>query len=166
MATRPRGARATRGNRDLGVGMKRKHVPIYLTYDPEVDALAIQLSHGKGRPISREIAPGIYVDFDSRNRIVALEVLDASHHVPRANLQRLESPEEYLTLREAAKESGLSPTTLRVQIRNGRIKATKKGRDWLIGSTELFNYLSEIEGPVWIADPPRRPSRQQRARSA
>ena len=145
--------------------MKRRHKPIYLTYDPKVDARAIQLSHGKGRPISREIAPGIYVDFDSRDRIVALEVLDASHHVPRANLQRLESPEEYLTLREAAKESGLSPTTLRVQIRNGRIRATKKGRDWLINDTDLENYLSEIEGPVWIAEAPPRRTRQQRARS-
>jgi excisionase family DNA binding protein len=146
--------------------MPRKLVPIYLTYDAEVDALALQLSNGKGHIRSREIAPGIYVDFDSEDHIVALEILDASQHVPRANLKRLRSPAEHLTLREAAKESGLSPTTLRVQIRNGRIRATKKGRDWLINDTDLENYLSEIEGPVWIADHPRRRNRQQRARLA
>ena len=144
----------------------RKLLPIYLTYDPAVDAFALQLSNGKGRIISREIAPGIYVDFDSRDRIIALEILDASHHVPRANLKRLRSPAEYLTLREAAKESGLSPTTLRVQIRNGRIPATKKGRDWLIEGTDLWNYLEELEGPAWIADPPPSRTRPPRARSA
>jgi excisionase family DNA binding protein len=146
--------------------MPRKLVPIYLTYDPEVDAFALQLSHGKGHIRSREIAPGIYVDFDSADHIVALEILDASHHVPKANLKRLRSPAQDLTLREAAKESGLSPTTLRVQIRNGRIRATKKGRDWLINDTDLENYLSEIEGPVWIPDHPRRRNRQERVRSA
>lgn len=146
--------------------MPRKLVPIYLTYDPEVDAFALQLRNGKGRIVTREIAPGVYVDFDARDRIIALEILDASHHIPRANLKRLRSPTDYLTLREAAKESGLSPTTLRVQIRNGRIRATKKGRDWLINDTDLFNYLAEIEGPVWIADPPSIRNRRQRARSA
>ena len=46
-----------------------------------------------------------------------------------------------LTLAEAAEETGLSPSTLRVQIRNGRLKATKVGRDWLVTRPALRAYL-------------------------
>ena len=49
-----------------------------------------------------------------------------------------------LTLREAAKIGNLSPTTLRVQIRNGRIKGTKIGRDWMITLDELRTYLRSV----------------------
>jgi excisionase family DNA binding protein len=50
----------------------------------------------------------------------------------------------YLTLKEAARQAGLSPITLRVQIRNGRIKATKVGRDWLVARDELRAYLKSV----------------------
>jgi excisionase family DNA binding protein len=50
----------------------------------------------------------------------------------------------YLTLAEAAKQAGLSPSTLRVQIWNGRIKATKVGRDWVITRDELRAYLKSV----------------------
>jgi excisionase family DNA binding protein len=49
-----------------------------------------------------------------------------------------------LTLREAAKQAGLSANTLRVQIWNGRIKATKVGRDWVITRDELRAYLKSV----------------------
>jgi excisionase family DNA binding protein len=51
---------------------------------------------------------------------------------------------DILTLPQAAKLAGLSPITLRVQIRNGRIKATKVGRDWVTTRGELRAYLKSV----------------------
>lgn len=46
-----------------------------------------------------------------------------------------------LTLGEAAAESGLAASTLRVQLNAGRLKGEKRGRDWFVDSTSLLNYL-------------------------
>ncbi len=48
-----------------------------------------------------------------------------------------------MTLNEAARLLGLSPDTLRVQIRNGRLKATKRGRDWWVTKGEVERYERE-----------------------
>jgi len=45
-----------------------------------------------------------------------------------------------LTLTEAAGLLGLSPTTLRIQIRNGKLKARKLGRDWIVSRAEVDRY--------------------------
>jgi len=50
----------------------------------------------------------------------------------------------YLTLKEAAQQAGLSPVTLRVQIRNKRLKALKVGRDWFVERGELRAYLKSV----------------------
>jgi excisionase family DNA binding protein len=120
------------------------------TYDPTVDALAIQFRDGAKRPATKEVAPGLFLDFDREGRLVALELLDASRHIARAELDQLPTGGRLLTLAEAAQlakreKATLSPVTLRVQIRNGRIPATKRGRDWLIHETDLINYLESRE---------------------
>jgi excisionase family DNA binding protein len=46
-----------------------------------------------------------------------------------------------LTLAEAAQEAGLDPSTLRWQIKNGKLEAMKKGRDWLVTRSALTRYL-------------------------
>ena len=51
-----------------------------------------------------------------------------------------------LSLRQAADELGLSPQTLRVQIHNGVLKATKISRDWVVTSDEVERYRSEVVG--------------------
>jgi len=45
-------------------------------YDPEVDALYVNLSE---RPAveSEEVAPGVVLDFDADNRLVGIELLNA-----------------------------------------------------------------------------------------
>lgn len=50
---------------------------------------------------------------------------------------------DYLTLAEAAEIADLSPATLRWQIRNGRLKARKIGRDWFVTRGELDAYLAQ-----------------------
>jgi len=53
-----------------------------------------------------------------------------------------------LTLTEAAGLLGLSPTTLRIQIRNGKLKARKLGRDWIVSKAEVERYRRESLQPV------------------
>ena len=51
-----------------------------------------------------------------------------------------------MTVGEAAKHLGLSPATLRRQIANGRMTATKLGRDWDIAADEVARYRAESRG--------------------
>ena len=58
-----------------------------------------------------------------------------------------------MTLAEAAEVLGLSPITLRVQVRNGRLSAYKDGRDWRVGWPAIESYRAGSLGR-----PGRRPS--------
>jgi excisionase family DNA binding protein len=149
-----------------------------LTYDPQADALMIILVEQSGRNasrprvVSREIAPGMFLDLDHRGNPLGIEVLDASARIPRRELNALPSPARVLSLAEAAKESRLSPDTLRSQINKGRLKATKRGRDWAVSETDLVNYLesrdargrpSRLDSSVGRVRPMKRPERRTRA---
>lgn len=46
----------------------------------------------------------------------------------------------HVTLKEAAELLGVTPDTLRQQIRAGRLKATKRGRDWWVTKGEVDRY--------------------------
>lgn len=45
-----------------------------------------------------------------------------------------------MTLKEAAAILGVTPDTLRQQIAAGRLKATKRGRDWWVTKGEVERY--------------------------
>lgn len=45
-----------------------------------------------------------------------------------------------MTLKEAAEALGLSPSTLRVQIRNGKLRAQKWGNQWSVSPKEVARY--------------------------
>jgi len=51
-----------------------------------------------------------------------------------------------LTLIQVAEALGLEPSTLRHQIRNGRLRATKVGRDWVVTPREVERYRRERLG--------------------
>jgi excisionase family DNA binding protein len=53
-----------------------------------------------------------------------------------------------LTLAEAADILNLSPTTLRVQVRNGKLRAVKRGRDWHVSQQEVDRYAAENKREV------------------
>lgn len=52
----------------------------------------------------------------------------------------------YVTVSEAADMLGISPATIRHQIRNQRLKARKLGRDWDIDPQELGRYRAQSLG--------------------
>lgn len=53
-----------------------------LRIDKEADALYLRLDNAKVVE-SEQIAPGVIVDFDNKNRVVALEVLNVSKRQPK-----------------------------------------------------------------------------------
>jgi excisionase family DNA binding protein len=53
-----------------------------------------------------------------------------------------------LTLTEAAALLDLSPITLRLQVRNGKLLAHKRGRDWFVSEREVERYRAENKREV------------------
>jgi excisionase family DNA binding protein len=51
-----------------------------------------------------------------------------------------------MTLKEAAAILDLKPDTLRIQIRNGRMRGRKRGRDLFVTRTEVDRYQRESLG--------------------
>lgn len=70
-----------------------------------------------------------------------------------------------MTLRDAAKQLGITADTLRAQIRRGRLRAIKPGRDWLVETVEVARYKRNSLGRLGR---PRRGTRtsESRARNA
>jgi len=48
-----------------------------------------------------------------------------------------------LTLEEAARQLGVAASTLRVQIRNGKLKGSKIGPLWVVSPREVERYRRE-----------------------
>lgn len=111
------------------------------TYDPQADALSIDLVVDGVRARTVKVEAGILAHLDAQNRLIELEIIGASAFYSVDELKGFESPAEYLTLARAAKESGLSHNTLRLLVNQGKLRATKRGRDWVVTTADLWNYL-------------------------
>lgn len=48
-----------------------------------------------------------------------------------------------MSITEAAKALGLSPKTLRQQIKNRKLRAHKMGRNWFVAADEVARYAAE-----------------------
>lgn len=114
-----------------------------ITYDANVDALAIQFVERPRSARTEEVGEGINFDFNSRGKLIAIEILDATRFAPQQDLKQLPKTSTELTLQEAAKETKgqLEPDTLRSLIHKGRLKGRKVGRDWKVELADLYTYL-------------------------
>ena len=112
-----------------------------IEYSKDVDALAISFVDRPRSARTKKVFEGINLDFDSKGRLVMIEILDASRFASPETLSELPATSRELTLAEAAKESGLEPDTLRRLINNRRLKARKVGRDWKVELADLYTYL-------------------------
>ncbi len=111
------------------------------TYDQLSDALTIVLADSEVEE-TKNIAPGVEVDYDSTGRVIAIELLHASNKYDVGHIV-LEAPDPYLSLVEAGELVGISPTTLRHQIVRGVLPGTKIGRNWAVHHRDLFKYATE-----------------------
>jgi uncharacterized protein YuzE len=54
------------------------------TYDPEADAMFLWFGpEGMTSARTKEVAPGIMLDFDAGGRVIGIEVLDVSERMTR-----------------------------------------------------------------------------------
>jgi excisionase family DNA binding protein len=72
----------------------------------------------------------------------------------------------HLTISEAALQLGLAPATLRAQIRNGRLEATKVGPIFLVQRSELERYRRDSLGKVGRPDGARDSKPRSRSRQS
>lgn len=112
-----------------------------ISYDDVADVVGFELSPTPAS-YTREQGNGVLVGYDEGNRVVSIQVLDASKHFDNETLALLRSPATPLSLAEASKESGLAAATLRVLLNSGRLKGAKRGRDWIVTLAELKTYLA------------------------
>jgi excisionase family DNA binding protein len=112
-----------------------------ITYDKESDVLAILLADAEVEE-TRNIAPGVEVDYDSGGRVLAIEFLNAGKKYDLRGAE-LEGPDPFYSLAAAGALFGLSPTTLRHQIDRGVLKGVKMGRNWVVHRDDLDAYMKE-----------------------
>ncbi len=68
-------------------------------YHPESDMLYIKLAEGISTE-SEEIAPGVVLDFDAKNRVLGVEIEDASKSIDLSRLELKSLPLVNLVLSE------------------------------------------------------------------
>jgi uncharacterized protein YuzE len=68
-------------------------------YFPDTDMLHIKLADGTSME-SEEIAPGVVLDFDDRNRAIGVEIEDASKFIDLSRLELKAFPLSNLILSE------------------------------------------------------------------
>lgn len=68
-------------------------------YYPDTDMLYIKLADGASTE-SEEIAPGVVLDFDERNRVIGVEIEDASKFIDLSRLELRAMPIANLVLSE------------------------------------------------------------------
>jgi excisionase family DNA binding protein len=111
-----------------------------VTYDPVSDVVAFELTE-TAVARTKEQGGGVVVALAKNGNVLGVQVFDASKHFEASTLAQLQSPVVYLSLLEAAEESGLTAGTLRVLLNNGRLKGEKRGRDWFVTAADLDTYL-------------------------
>ena len=112
-----------------------------ITYDREADVLAILLADEEVEE-TKNLAPGVEADYDSKGRILAVEFLNASKKYDLTGSD-LEDPDPYYSLAAAGAMFDLSPTTLRHQIGRGVLRGTKFGRNWVVHRDDLEDYMGK-----------------------
>jgi uncharacterized protein YuzE len=132
-------------------------------YDRQADAAYISVGRRRKVNTTEHASHHVAVDFDRNGYVVGIEILNARAHFG-PDIDKLPSAVEELSLAEAAARCRppRSPTTLRVQIRNGRLKATKRRRDWVVTAANLENYLEAVESGRVSEGTPSRPGRRAR----
>lgn len=137
-----------------------------LTYDKAVDALYIEARAKAKVARTMKVSETVRVDFDAEGRLVGIEILDATYHLGKPGVAKLpEVQAEEILLADAAKEADRSPETLRWAIHAGKLRARKRGRDWVVTAVDVMNYLEAVESgrepkvPSADAKAPRRRKR-------
>jgi len=112
-----------------------------LTYDPEADSLLLTLADPDEQAESwAEPAEGVILDFDAHHSPISLEIQNASRRYPKSALSSV-NIQQPIALAQLANEYGLTEAHLRKLAVNGRLQASKIGRNWAATRAALEDYL-------------------------
>lgn len=59
-----------------------------ITFDPKNDVMCIKFQEGKYE-VSKEIDEGVIIDMTKDNKIMAIEILDASERIPKMEIKKI-----------------------------------------------------------------------------
>lgn len=68
-------------------------------------------------------------------------------NVKAAEIRRAARQKKQLTCIEAADLTGYSPDHLSLMLRQGKLRGDKRGRDWFVEASSLYDYVQENPRP-------------------
>ena len=96
-------------------------------HDSEIDYLSIDFTDEI--EAKSEYKEGIIVRYDKKGHVIGLDITDS---------MKLFTSSDLMTLQEACAFLGISESTMRRRIKNGKIKYTKEGKDYRFKKSEVI----------------------------
>ena len=96
-------------------------------HDSDVDYLSIDFT--KEIEAKSEYKDGIIVRYDKKGNVIGLDITDS---------MKLFASSDLMTLQEACAFLGISESTMRRRIKDGKIKYTKEGKDYRFKKSEVI----------------------------
>lgn len=96
-------------------------------HDPEIDYLSIDFTNEvESKSVYKD---GVIVRYDKKGHVIGIDITDS---------MKLFASSDLMTLQEACEFLGISESTMRRRIRDGRVKYTKEGKDYRFKKSEII----------------------------
>lgn len=96
-------------------------------HDSEIDYLSIDFTEGvEARSVYKD---GIIVRYDKKGHVIGIDITDS---------MKLFASSDMMTLQEACAFLGISESTMRRKIRDGKIKFVKQGKDYRFKKSDII----------------------------
>ena len=96
-------------------------------HDSEIDYLSIDFTDEiESKSVYKD---GVIVRYDKKGNVIGIDITDS---------MKLFASSDLMTLQEACSFLGISESTMRRRIRDGKIKYTKEGKDYRFKKSEVI----------------------------
>lgn len=100
-------------------------------HDSDIDYLSIDFTDEvESKSIYKD---GVIIRYDKKGHVIGIDITDSMKLFASSNL---------MTLQEACAFLGISESTMRRRIKNGKIKYTKEGKDYRFKKSEIIKLAS------------------------
>lgn len=100
-------------------------------HDSEIDYLSIDFSDEV--EAKSEYQDGIIVRYNKKGNVIGIDITDS---------MKLFSSSDLMTLKEACAFLGISESTMRRKIRDGKVNFTKEGKDYRFKKSDIIQLAS------------------------
>lgn len=96
-------------------------------HDAEIDYLSIDFTDEvESKSVYKD---GVIVRYDKKGNVIGIDITDS---------MKLFASSDLMTLQEACEFLGISESTMRRRIRDGKVKYTKEGKDYRFKKSEII----------------------------